>query len=234
MSIRISLYDFFAYTIPGIFYIFLAAFGLDLFNVIPLDFTLLSDLSLFIFLLLAGTSYVIGQLLDTVAYRWMRLLRGRNRIAREKAHHLFHERYPWIQLHFQPDEWAILLQGLKIQSPDVAADIEQLNAISIMLRNISLGLLIAFLIFLLTFIIVNMHIGNLALAALALVLSYVALDRCDIRRRWFYLHIFEAVAMKRLLQEKSTLATKIQIKQQKLAIMPQGDQTDLRKEGDSE
>lgn len=229
MSIRVSLYDFFAYMIPGVFYILIAVFGLVLFGIIQLDPTLLSNLSLFMFLVLVGAGYVLGQLIDAVAYIWMRLLRGRNKIAREKAFELFHQRYPWIELHFKPEEWAILLQALKIQSPDVEADIEQLNAMSIMLRNISLGLLITSFIFFMAFITVYTHIGNLALAIIALALSFVAIDRCDIRRRWFYMSIFQVFATYHLVQEKK-LDTRIQIKQYKPETMAQVEEADLTQE----
>ena len=38
MSIRIGLYDFFGYTIPGIFYLLIAWYAAVLFNLVPADF----------------------------------------------------------------------------------------------------------------------------------------------------------------------------------------------------
>jgi hypothetical protein len=53
MSIRVSLYDFFAYMIPGVFYILATLFGLVTFNVLPLNLSaLLADVSLFTFCML--------------------------------------------------------------------------------------------------------------------------------------------------------------------------------------
>lgn len=229
MSIRISLYDFFAYMIPGVFYILIAAFGLQTFGVIDLDLMQLSGISLFMFIFLLGAGYVIGVLLDIFAYRWVRVIKGRNRLAREKAIAEFHQRYTWLMLETQPEEWTMLLQAVKIQTPDVFVDIEQQNAMSIMLRNISLGLLCVALIFVMTFVLVYAHFGNLIIAVIMLALSFMSLDRSAVRRQWFYLGLLEAFAAHYLVQEK-TLDTKIKVKH----VLPENPEPEINLDVDEE
>jgi hypothetical protein len=213
MSIRIGLYDFFAHTIPGVFYILVAAFALAVFGYIDIDAGFLGSLSIFAFLIVLGSGFVLGQLLDYVAYIWLRLVKSRNRTARQKAIEAFHQKYPWIELQLEPKEWAMFLYAIKIQMPEMAVEIEQLNAISISLRNISLGLLMTSLIFFGTFITVYTHIGNLILAVITLLLSLIALDRANLRRHWFYLGIFEVFATNYLLEE-NLLNARIQTNQE--------------------
>lgn len=202
MSIRVGLYDFFAYTIPGVFYLLVAWFGLTTFNIIGLDLTILNDLSIFIILILLGAGYILGQLVDPVAYNWLSFRKGSNEKARQKAFDAFGQNYPWIKLGFAPEEWKIIHYILKMNSPEVEKDLDQLNAIGIMMRNFSIGLLVTAVLFMLTFIFVHSHIGNLALAFITWLLSELALDRSDRRRRWFYNGILQAFAATHLFQEK--------------------------------
>jgi hypothetical protein len=223
MSLRLSIYDFFAYTIPGVFYILVTLLGLETFAIIDLDPTLLSDLSLFTFLVVLGSGYVLGQILDVVAYKWLCFWKGKNGEAREKAIEYFHLKYPWICLRYTPEDWSMLLQAIKIKVPNAAADIEQINASSIMLRNISLALTVTALIFLIAFMTVNSHIGYLILAALALSMSIISLNRASVRRRWFIMGTFEILAADYLLQNEQ-LHTKIEIKS--AVVTPQSETAD--------
>ncbi len=221
MSIRLSLYDFFAYMIPGVFYILITAIGLSTFGLVDIDLSQWTDFSLFTFLILLGLGYVLGQLIDEIAYRWLRLRKGRSRNARQKALASFRQRYPWIDIDFLPEEWAILLKALQIQTPHLVPEIEQQNALSIMLRNISLGLVVTAIMFFLIFILVYTHIGNLIIAIIALALSFVAIDRSSLRRHWFYMGIYEAFATNLLLQQKK-LESKIDVKQAQPNVVTEG------------
>ena len=202
MSIRVTVYDFFAYTIPGVFYLVVGWFGLTLFDIIDFDPTELSELPIFIYIFWLGAGYILGILLDKVAYRWLSFRYGNNRKARQKALYSFYQKYPWIELKFTPEVWGMLRRIVKINTPEVEGDIDQSNALSIMLRNISLGLFILALILTLTFIIVYTHVGNLVLAGIIFLLSLLALDRSDQRRYWFYIDILEAFTANYLIQER--------------------------------
>lgn len=220
MTLWLSLYDFFAYMIPGVFYILVVAGGLNIFGFISINETSLNNSSLFTFLILLGVGYVLGQLIDPVAYKWLGFFKGKSRTARVKTFTLFQAQNPELELQFNPKDWSILLSAIKIQKPGISADIEQHNALSIMLRNLSFGLFISSLILVLTFITVNTHWGNLLLAGAALFLSSVALKRSALRRDWFYTSILEVFVTNYLLQEK-TLITKLNVINDKIETSTQ-------------
>lgn len=221
MSIRLSLYDFFAYMIPGVFYILITTIGLSTFGLVVIDLSWWADFSLFTFLILLGLGYVLTQLVDEIAYRWLRLHRGRSRFARQKALASFQQMYPWIEIDLQPEEWKIFWTAIQIQTPDLAPEIEQQSALSIMMRNISLGLALTAVMFLLIFLIVNDHIGNLIITIVSVALSLLAIDRSSLRRHWFYLGIFETFATNQLLQQK-ILGGKVNVKQAKPNVVTEG------------
>ena len=45
MSIRVGLYDFFAYTLPGVFYLSIIGFWLNAIDLLVIDFSALKDFS---------------------------------------------------------------------------------------------------------------------------------------------------------------------------------------------
>ena len=149
MSIRVGIYDFFAYTLPGIFYISVSLFSLIVFDVIDIEIYSLADLSVFSLLILVVAGYFVGLLMDYIAYRWVRIFLGGNKEARKKAFNSFHEQHPWLKLDIDSVDWSILLHAIKKNSADIASDVEQHNVASILLRNISLGLVLLAMILLL-------------------------------------------------------------------------------------
>ena len=200
MSVRIGIYDFFANMIPGVFYILVVAFGLNLFGIVDIHLVQIKDISLIGFIILIAIGFIVGQILDWAGYKWFCFFKDRNSIERKVTFALFQQHYPWLEVTLRHEDWSLMLQAIKIQIPDATVEIEQQNALHIMLRNISLGLFLTSLIFFFAFFIVFPHIGNLAVAILALALSFLALDRSFHRRRWFYIGIYEAFTTNLLLQ----------------------------------
>jgi hypothetical protein len=192
MSIRIGLYDFFAYTIPGMFYLLIIGLWLSAFQLVTLNGAILKEFPLFALPLIIGAGYIAGLLLDPIAYRWLRLFRGRNRDAVKSSFESFCNRHKWLDVKFRASDWTLLLFTLKNKSIEVAMDVEQHNVASIMLRNISLGFLLFALGCLTFFIGFSANAWNLAFAAISLALSGIALRRSSLRREWFYMGIFEA------------------------------------------
>lgn len=223
MSIRLSIYDFFANMIPGVFYILVAAFGLTVFGIVDLDLAQLLDISLFGFITLLAAGFIVGQMMDMVAYKWFCLFKKRNTAVREETFALFRQKYPWIEIKYRPEDWLLMLQAIRIQIPEATIDIDQQHAIHIMLRNISLGLFLTALIFLVVFITAFTQIGNLVLAVLAAVLSYLAIYRAANRRRLYYMGIYEAFATNLLLQQNK-LASKIDVKQEQPEVETQSEE----------
>lgn len=204
MSLRIGLYEFFAYTIPGVFYIIITMFALTIFGFVQFDLERLLNLSLFSFLVLLGAGYITGLLIDSIAYRWYLLFINRQGAAKYVALEEFLALHPWVILDYKPEDWSILLNAVKNKSIDTAMDIEQHNVASIMLRNISLSFMLISIIFLLRFIIVNPDYWNLIIFGFTLLLSIIAIRRSKRRRHWFYMGIFDAFVAIYYLPDKNT------------------------------
>lgn len=198
MSIRIGLYDFFAFTVPGVFYLLIVGYTLALFQVPTGNYGALNDLSISSFIVLVGAGYITGQLVDPIAYGWMRLFYGPNTRQRVWAFHHFQQVHPRLVPNFEVTDWEILLQMLKAKHPDVASEVEMHNVASIMLRNISLGFTILAIVFLAYYLVVAPNVWNLVLATVCLVLSYIGLRQSRMKREWFYAGIFNAVAASQL------------------------------------
>ena len=191
MSIRINFYDFFAYTLPGVFYLLIVGFWLDAFQFVEFDTDILNNVS-FSLLIIVGAGYIIGLLINPIAYGWMRLFRSRNSDATKSAFDEFRKRHPWLDVKFNSTDWVVLLFVIKNNSIEVAMDVEQHNVAGIMLRNISLGFLSISIGCFTFFVVISANIWNLVFAAISLVLSSIALKRSSLRRDWFYIGVFEA------------------------------------------
>src|SRR5919109_1251784 len=137
MSIRVGLYDFFAYTLPGMFYLAIIGFWLNDRGLLLIDFSILKDIYWAVLLVIVGAGYVIALLIDPIAYGCMRLLYKRNRDVAKAAYDEFTQRYSWVNLNYDAKDWGILLRAVKSVSMEAAADVEQHNVAFIMLRNIS-------------------------------------------------------------------------------------------------
>lgn len=201
MSIRLSLYDFFSHTIPGVFYLLILGFWLNAFGAISIEPAALANLSLSALLVLIGAGYIVGVLIDPIAYRWTRLFFSRNRVAAQKAFDQFRGQHPWALQGLEPTDWAILLQVIKSISHEASDDVERHNVAFIMLRNVSFGLVITAICCVAFFFAVSRNPWNLALAVLFAVLAFIASRQGIIRRGWFYLGIFEWLAAQELLKK---------------------------------
>jgi len=210
MSIRVSLYDFFAYTLPGVFYLLIVGFWLNAFRIVVLDastlsnasLSLLNNASLFLLLVFIGAGYIVGLLVDPIAYRWLRLFRSRNRDVAKSVFDDFRNQHKWLEVKFNPTDWGILLFAIKTKSTEVAMDIEQHNVASIMLRNISLGFLLISIGCLVFFFVVSNNAWNLVFALLSLAASSMSITRSSLRRSWFYAAVFEAFSAHYLMEGK--------------------------------
>lgn len=202
MSVRIGLYDFFAYTIPGTIFLLATAIAMFELGLLPTSAFNIQDLSLYAVIVLIGAGYLIGNLMDILSSRWSKLLISKNRLARHGAYKIVEEKYRWLKLGFDPDEWAMLLWRLKSESTELASDIEQHNVAFIMLRNVSLGLLLLSIEFVLIYLFSFSHWGNLILGLLFGWFSFLAIRGARLRRYWFYKGLFEAFAAQYMMSEK--------------------------------
>ncbi len=138
MSIRLGLYDLFAYTIPGSLYIFCIAHLAMILGWTTLDFQLLSSLSAVQVFILAALAYIAGLIVEPIAKQWRSLFKSKG--LAKIAYDEFKQRYSNLEIGFRPEDLGVLLAYVRRESTEVAAEIELLNVTSIMLGNISLGL----------------------------------------------------------------------------------------------
>lgn len=212
MSVRIGLYEFFSYTVPGAIYLMIAAYTAVLFNFVQFELQDINDTSFFLALILAGIAYVVGLILYPVTGPWMRLFLPSD--IQRFAYFRFSNRYSHFELNFQPEDAPILLDVVKLRSTDLGWDIERNNATSAMLAQISFGL------FLLTLVnaiycVVFTTVPILVWAALiCLVFSIIAGRESAKYRRWFFMTSFESTVALGL--EPGQLATRVESPDERL------------------
>lgn len=186
MSVRIGIYDFFGNAIPGIFYIFIIIYGLVTFNCINVDLNTINNLSLFSIILLITAGYILSQLIDVIASNWVKIFIGSSRNSLHRAYESFHNDHPWLKLNFKEEEWPLLHAAIKRKSIEGLEATEMNNVISIMLRNISFGLILVCIIFIMRFVFIDKNLWNIVYAVIALLLSGLAIRLCRVRRFYFY------------------------------------------------
>ena len=192
MSIRVGLYDFFAYTLPGIFYLALLVFWLNTFGLLAVDISIPNGFSLVVLFVIVAAGYITGLLVDPFAYRWMRLFHIRNRDAAKAAFDEFTQQYSWVDLKYAAKDWGILLRAVKSESLEAAADVEQHNVAFIMLRNVSFVFILSMISSVIYYFAVSSNLWALILGPVFLVLAFVAMRRSRMRRHWFYMAVYEA------------------------------------------
>ncbi len=185
MSIKIDLYDLFAYTIPGGFYLSTIIYLCQLLDVIHIDIRQLNDFSSWLIFIGLVISYAMGHVFDPVAYRWQTRFSGGKHIG-EKAFKRFRSGYGDIKVNFRDTDAPILRIYVKKHCPEVGEEIDKHGATRTMLRNISLNFLILAMI-------LFIHIpftGNLLYAVgglLASALALISMNECLKFARWFRL-----------------------------------------------
>ena len=191
MSIQISMWDFFAYTVPGAFYLFVAAFSGVQFGLLHLDRTVVDDLSLFGAVIFAGAAYIVGMIIDPLAKPWHYLFRPKDLAA--VTFEKFKKSYPEFTVKFDGAHWPLLLAYLRNKTGQPAVDIERHNVTNIMLRNISFGLLILAVVQTAHFFVVSHAYQDVITAIAAALLAILAGRQAAKFAKWFYLANFEAV-----------------------------------------
>lgn len=200
MNIRLGIYEIFSRIVPGGVYIAAIVQFLNVIGRLTIDWQALNDLSLIASLGLAVLAYIVGGALNSYSFIWLRLfgLKGVSdeTLAAFKAKHRDH----WdIDIHDK--DWPVLLAFLRTKNIEVSGDIERQNAISIMLRNVSLGLGFMALNFVIAFAL-YWTIDNILAAAVTLVVSVLVARESTKFRRWFYDNVFETILAYRIDLER--------------------------------
>lgn len=140
MSIKIGIYDFFAYTIPGGMYLVSVIYLGYIFQSFIIDITTFDLVPLLIFVAL---SYVIGLILNPISYKWHRLFKTKD-ISRTTLEKFQNNNFNF-KFKFEPRDIPILIRYIKQNDMEVASEMGQFNAMHIMLRNRNVSLSLFFL-----------------------------------------------------------------------------------------
>jgi hypothetical protein len=191
MSIKISLYDFFAYTIPGAVYLTVAAYTAVLFGLMKLDLNALNSISIAAGLFLLGASYVVGMVMDPLANLWHRLFGSRD--SKRLAMETIRRRHVSVQPTFEAGDFIFLLTHLQKDGGEQVSEVERFNVYSLLLRNISFAFIILVVVDLLHYVLIAPSPAALLLSGVVLILALAAGMQGVKFRRWYFEGIYQAV-----------------------------------------
>jgi len=211
MNIRISIYDFFAYTIPGGVYLFIGLYVLSQFGILNFDFLSFNP-SFFQLVIIAGSAYILGMLMEPIAKVWYGLFKPKD--FPEKVLKGFQENRPHIEVKFKATDWPILMAYIRRENMEMAEYIERDNASNLMLRSLSFALFIFAIVQVIQFAI-SLTVLHLIAGFFCGLFSIIAMKFSLKFASWFYLLIYE-VTTARVLPglDKVTLSDKTKEREQ--------------------
>lgn len=196
MNIRLGVYDIFSRIIPGGLYIIAIGQFLMILGLVNLDLQIINSLSVIVYIGLIVTGYVVGGAFDRFALIWFRLFEKKGFSARTFAEFKESRKDRW-DINFRDDDWHTLLAFIRTKNLELSSEIDRYNALSIMLRNASLGILLMmvnqFVQFLISRQLINIVIG-LVLFALSILIAQESVRF----RGWFYYTIYETILAYRI------------------------------------
>lgn len=192
MSIRIGIYDFFAYTIPGALYLIAVGYLATIFGLAALDFQWLANLAGLQVIALAMFAYIGGLIIDPIAMRWSHLFRAKDLSGVELDE--FKKAHPDLEVKFQASDWPLLFAYIRRLNPDLSFEIDKHNATNIMLRNVSFGIALLAVCEAIQYVASNFFVWHLILCLLFVAMSIIAVRKSVRYAGWFYSGIYETVA----------------------------------------
>lgn len=201
MSMRLSIYDIFSRIVPGGFYLGVFIEFARIMNLIQFNWLDLKDFGVVASLALLMAAYIIGSAMDSLSSAWEKRLFNVN----DRILEAFKDEHGEWQIDFRDDDWAILRAYVYVHNPDVVDEIERHNALSIMMRNISFGLVLLAACETIQFLRTN-DVWFVVFAVALLFLSYQTGIQSKYMHDWFYRSIYETIIACQLkLDERVTL-----------------------------
>lgn len=191
MGIKVTLYDFFAYTIPGGFYIATFVYFGMVVGIIPVDFELIDNLILTQIVGVTILAYVLGLILDPISRPWYYRFFNKhfNRESLEGVNSSSD-----VKITSGPQNWMVLLMFIRNQEHSTSDGVERYNATAIMLRNVSLCLLLSSVTTLILVFRSHFYIWNIVVCMALFCLSILAAREAARFHRWFYQAIYATIA----------------------------------------
>jgi hypothetical protein len=140
MNLRLGIYEFFSRIVPGGLYIVAVAHFLSVLGIVNLDLQAINDISLVASIGLIVVAYILGGAFDIFSLALFRLFNKKGFSGRTLAQ--FKKKYEdcW-QIDLKDHDHIVLLAFIRTKNLELAGELDRHNALSIMLRNVSLGLL---------------------------------------------------------------------------------------------
>ena len=135
-----GVYEFFARTIPGGFYLFTIVYVSVLTGLTTIDLQMLNNFSIVVVLVFVVFAYILGLVLDPFAVWWHRLFKpkGYSKVVLNE----FKKKHIEWAIRVEDEDWPILRAYLRRENLEVVNQIDTHNTTSILLRNASLNLIV--------------------------------------------------------------------------------------------
>src|SRR5574341_2094155 len=189
MNIRLGVYEIFSRIVPGGVYLAAAGQLLIILGLLKFDLKSVNDVSLIASIGLLLGAYTIGGAFDRLSLAWFRLFEKRG--THSRTFETFKQDYQdrW-EIDFDGEDYSLLLAFIRTKNLDLAAEIDRHNAVSIMLRNVSLGLIFLGINSLLQFLILRNAIYIFVFLILAGI-SLLIIQEAKKFREMYYDSIFK-------------------------------------------
>lgn len=187
MSFSVGVYDLFAYTIPGFFYLFIGNEILKSFRFSHLNYQDISNPTTVVLLIFAA--FVFGHVMDFVADKWKSFLE-KEKVA-TLAIDALKRNFPDLNVKFQPNERSILFAIIRRNHDDIAATIDRNKAVSILFQNVSLGFLLYAVFLVVQMLLSGYALNNLVFSIMSIIMSVATRQQGRMFNLWFNSLIFE-------------------------------------------
>jgi len=184
MTLKIDLYDLFAYTIPGTFYLLSFLYIINSSGLISININQINEASGWLVFIGAVIAYAVGYMFDPMAHYLEKRLSGSSEKSRDRINN-FKSKYKHITFQIESSDMPVIRSYVVKQCSELGDKIEKNGATRTMLRNLSLNFLVLFVIFSYQFLI--SFVMQFAIFSLfVLFLSLICMRECFKFADWFY------------------------------------------------
>ncbi|MEZ4828975.1 MAG: hypothetical protein R3C61_22215 [Bacteroidia bacterium] len=190
MSLKLGIYDFFAYTIPGGLVLIILFGTLELSNVSEL-ISFVGELSFTKLFIFAICAYLNGFIFDSIISKWAKIYQKKDFVGYAFAE--FKDKYPKRELRFDPYEYPIWIAGMRRENLDLAIEIDRFMALSKMVRGVAFALQFGGLVIIILSIFTSISLWFILLGIILVFLSIITVNQSKKFHKWYYWVIFETI-----------------------------------------
>jgi len=196
MNVQLGIYEVFSRIVPGGLYVAAIVQFLSILGIVDVDLQTINDLSLVASIGFIVIAYILGGAFDIFSLALFRLFKRKGFSGRTLAE--FKKNYGdrW-QIDLKDHDDVVLLALIRTKNPELAVELDRHNALSIMLRNVSLGLLFMAANSLIQFFI-SWNSVNIFISLGMVMLSLLIIRESVKFRGWFYRGIYETILAYRI------------------------------------